>query len=62
MQSNNVVNDKVQEEKYPTCYREKRIGKTIYRITTVYKGQIDLKDALEDLVVRRAVLDSMIGT
>ena len=36
-----------------TTYHEKKIGKTIYRITSVYKGEIDLAKALEDLTVRR---------
>ena len=32
---------------------EKQIGKTLYRVTNVYKGEIELKKALEDLVVRK---------
>jgi len=36
-----------------TTYREKQIGKTLYRVTSVYKGEIELKKALEDLTVRK---------
>jgi hypothetical protein len=43
---------------YPTSYREVKIGKILYRVTSVYKGEIDLKNALEDLAVRRALRES----
>ena len=36
-----------------TTYHEKQIGKTLYRVTSVYKGEIELKKALEDLTVRK---------
>jgi len=36
-----------------TTYREKQIGKTLYRVTNIYKGEIELKKALEDLTVRK---------
>jgi len=36
-----------------TTYNEKKIGKTLYRVTNVYKGEIELKKALEDLTVRK---------
>jgi len=36
-----------------TTYNEKLIGKTLYRVTNVYKGEIELKKALEDLTVRK---------
>lgn len=42
-------------ENYPTIYREVKIGKTIYQVTSVFKGEFQLKDALEDLAVRRAL-------
>lgn len=34
-------------------YHEKKIGKTLYRITSVYLGEIDLCKALEDLTVKK---------
>ena len=36
-----------------TTYHETQIGKTLYRVTSVYKGEIELKKALEDLTVRK---------
>lgn len=36
-------------------YHELKIGKTLYRITSVYKGEIDLVKALEDLTVRKVL-------
>ena len=34
-------------------YREQQIGKTIYRMADVYKGEIELKKALQTLIVRK---------
>jgi len=46
--------DKVtHDSKVVTTYQEKQIGKTLYRVTSVYKGEIDLQKALEDLIVRK---------
>ena len=36
-----------------TTYHEKKIGNTLYRITSIYKGEIELGKALEDLTVRK---------
>jgi len=41
------------DAKADTTYQEKQIGKTLYRVTSVYKGEIDLQKALEDLIVRK---------
>jgi len=45
---------------YPTAYREKQIGNTLFRVTSVYKGEKELGPTLEKLAVRR-VLDEMDG-
>jgi len=46
--------EKPQNKKEPvTTYHEKRINGTIYRVTSVYKGEIELGKALEDLTVRK---------
>lgn len=42
-------------QNYPSTYREVKIGKTLYQVTSVFKGEFLLKDALEDLAVRRAL-------
>lgn len=36
-----------------TTYHERKIGNTLYRVTSVYKGEIDLGKTLEDLTVRK---------
>jgi hypothetical protein len=39
--------------KQVTTYHEKKIGKTLFRVTSVYKGEFELGKALEDLTVRK---------
>ena len=39
--------------KTTTAYHERKIGNTLYRVTSVYKGEIELKKALEDLTIRK---------
>lgn len=36
-----------------TTYHEQTIKGTLYRVTSVYQGKIDLAKALEDLTVRK---------
>ena len=45
--------DSIQPVNQVTTYHEKKIDKTLFRVTSVYTGKIDLKKALEDLIVRR---------
>ncbi|MDL2232189.1 hypothetical protein LJC63_01235 [Ruminococcaceae bacterium OttesenSCG-928-L11] len=40
-----------------TFYRETRIGKTLYRVTSVYLGEKDLKETLEHLAVQHALTE-----
>ena len=52
--ASSVAKQKAQAPTEPvTTYHEKKIGKTLYRVTSVYKGEIDLGKALEDLTVRK---------
>ncbi len=44
-----------EDKKTTTSYREVRIGKTIYRVTSVFTGEKDLGKTLEQLAVRRAM-------
>jgi hypothetical protein len=47
------------DTKYPlTSYHEVTIGGTLYRVTSVYKGNIELKKALEELTISRALRDA----
>lgn len=39
-------------------YKEVRIGKTLYRVTSVFSGEKDLGRTLEQLAVRRAMTES----
>ena len=36
-----------------TTYHEKKIGNTLFRVTSVYLGQIELGKAIEDLTVQK---------
>ncbi|MDR2569584.1 MAG: hypothetical protein LBD23_04705 [Oscillospiraceae bacterium] len=44
----------VKEQNEPvTTYHEKKIGKTLYKVTSVYKGEVDFTKAMEDLIIRK---------
>ena len=43
--------------KQQTAYKERQIGDTVYCITSVYTGEKDLKTALEELTLRRALAE-----
>lgn len=60
MSKQNAINDRCQESNYPTTYREVRIGRTIYRVTSIFTGEKDLGATLEKLAAQR-VLDEMDG-
>lgn len=50
----------MSKQKAPaTSYREVRIGKTIYRVTSFFSGEKDLGKTLEQLAVRRAMSEVM---
>jgi len=52
-----------QETRPPlTSYHEVTIGRTLYRVTSVYKGEIELKKALEDLTVNKALRSAQAAT
>lgn len=40
-----------------TTYKEKQIGKTLYRITSVFTGEKDLGKTLEKLAIDRVLND-----
>jgi hypothetical protein len=45
----------------PTSYKEVKVGKTIFRVTSVYLGEKDLGKTLEQLAVRKAMNDIRAG-
>jgi len=47
------VNEMPNSESTIETYEEIQIGKTLYRVTGVFTGEIDLKTALEDLTVKK---------
>jgi len=49
-----------QNAEYPTAYREVKIGRTLYRVTSVFKGEKELGPTLEKLAAQR-VIDEMDG-
>ena len=57
-QTSNI--DKSPNAGHPTVYREVKIGRTLYRVTSVFKGEKELGPTLEKLAVRR-VIDEMDG-
>ena len=48
-----------KEKKIETSYKEIMIGKTLYRVTSVFTGEKDLGKTLEQLAVRRAMAELM---
>ena len=47
----NATSDKSAE----TSYHEVKVGKTLYCVTSVYKGEIELGKALEELTVKKVL-------
>lgn len=45
----------IENEGVVTTYHEKKIGKTLYRVTSVYLGKIDFQQAIEDYTVRKVL-------
>jgi LysM repeat protein len=39
----------------PSSYHEVKVGKTLYRVTSTYKGEIELGKALEDITVKKVL-------
>ena len=48
------MNQQIQQT---TSYKEVRIGNTVYRVTSVYTGEKDLKQTLEQLAIRRVMAE-----
>ncbi len=50
-----IIKSKNPDGTVHETYHKKKIGKTLYRITSVYLGRIDLHKALEDLTVKKVL-------
>lgn len=46
-----------KQTKVETSYKEVMIGKTLYRVTSVFTGEKDLGKTLEQLAIRRAMAE-----
>lgn len=44
-------------KKMETSYKEVMIGKTLYRVTSIFTGEKDLGKTLEQLAIRRAMVE-----
>ena len=40
-----------------TTYHEKKIDKTLYRVTNIYKGEVDFARTIEDLTITKILRD-----
>lgn len=43
------------ENQLPTLHYEKKIDKTLYRVTNIYKGEIELHKAIEELIIQKVL-------
>lgn len=50
-----------EKKKQEISYKEIMIGKTLYRVTSVFTGEKDLGKTLEQLAVRRAMAELLPG-
>ena len=50
-----IMDRQTTSKKAVTSYKEVTIGKTLYRVTSVFSGEKDLGHTLEQLAVRRAM-------
>jgi len=55
MSKNNPNIKEAPNTKYPTSYREVQIGRTLYRVTSVFMGEKELGPTLEKLAAQRVI-------
>jgi hypothetical protein len=48
----------VKPDNVMTTYHEMKMGKTLYCITSEYKGETDLGKTLEDIIIQRIINES----
>ena len=51
-----------EKKKQEISYKEIMVGKTLYRVTSVFTGEKDLGKTLEQLAVRRAMAELLPGS
>lgn len=55
MMENEIIISKNSDGTIYKTYYERKIGKTLYRITSTYLGKFELQPALENLTVRKVL-------
>ncbi len=55
------MEEKTTQQNIPTSYKEVKVGKAIYRVTSVFLGEKDLGKTLEQLAIRKAMTDIKAG-
>lgn len=55
------MEEKMKQQNVPTSYKEVKVGKAIYRVTSVFLGEKDLGKTLEQLAIRKAMTDIKTG-
>ena len=55
------MEQKINTNAFPTSYKEVKIGRTVYRVTSVFLGEKDLGKSLEQLAVRKAMTEIKTG-
>ena len=55
------MEQKTNKSAAPTSYKEVKIGRAIYRVTSVFLGEKDLGKTLEQLAIRKAMTDIKAG-
>ena len=43
-------------------YHEKKVGKKLYRVTSLYQGKFDLARALEELIVSKILVNEIMDS
>jgi hypothetical protein len=56
MSPDETITEQATRPKPVTTYIEKQIGKTLYRVTNIHKGEIDLGKTLEEIIVRKILM------
>lgn len=54
------TNNTIDMTPYPSSCRQTQVGKAIYRVTSVFLGEKDFGQTLEQLIIRKAIADSKV--
>ncbi len=57
MSNSCIINERIPAQSPATSYREVQMGRTLYRVTSVFLGEKDLGETLEQIAIRKAMTD-----